>query len=350
MLELLALGQPYPREFHGDGPRVAFHPYGLEILFALAEPDAYEIGSFKSGRETKIGFAKWDRLGVLLVDFGEGFSFDVPFDAGIERPENVPALDITNDLARVPFTFIGVDPANGNRIFGMRYITASPRVSRLLVKTVNAQLAVPVDPRTYASRVAELYARFPTSKCLVKIALAYDKAGSDQAVHATPPDAANIDDNPPLARNAASPVKSFEHITLLTGHSRTSLPSEVGEAMEILLPWLDHAIKANSTPVPMIAFDGYFAVVTDAGDRLYVSVLRDSTPLILFGVSTHESAGPMWDEMTKRFPVMPDIKPPTGAMCAVALEPALAFSDAGMWLGDFERCVAWAWLTMRGFA
>jgi hypothetical protein len=192
MFEKLAIGAPYPREFHGDGPRVVFHPSGLEILFAMSEPNDYEIGSFKTARETKIGFAKWDRLGVLLVDFGEGLSVEVPFDAGIEKPENVPALDITSDFSRVPLTFIGVDPANGNKIFGMRYITASPRVSRLLVKIIKAQLAVPVDPRTYTSRVAELYARFPTTKSLEKIALAYDKAGSDQAVHAAPPDAAKV--------------------------------------------------------------------------------------------------------------------------------------------------------------
>jgi hypothetical protein len=178
-LVIAGLGQRYPLEFHGDGPRVVFHPSGLEILFAMSKPNEYEIGSFKAARETKIGFAKWDRLGILLIDFGEGFSVEVPFDAGIEKPDDVPCLDITSDFARVSFTFIAVDPANDNKIFGMRYITASPRVSRLLVKVVKAQLSAPVDTRTYTSRMAELYARYPTPKSLEKIALAYDKAGID---------------------------------------------------------------------------------------------------------------------------------------------------------------------------
>lgn len=45
---------------------------------------------------------------------------------------------------------------------------------------------------------------------------------------------------------------------------------------------------------------------------------------------------------------VPAPQEPEAPWCAVLLHKTLPLGgDATLWLGDFERCVAWAWIEMR---
>ena len=111
-IECLAIGSQFPLELPGEGPLLRFRPSGVDILYAMPNPSAFERRAFKSGHAMKLGIAKSDRLGALILDFGEGFSAEVPFDAGIEKPENIPDFSGATGFSRLPVVLVGIDTAD----------------------------------------------------------------------------------------------------------------------------------------------------------------------------------------------------------------------------------------------
>lgn len=162
---------------------------------------------------------------------------------------------------------------------------------------------------------------------------------------------------------AASPY--IAHVTLSTGHLRRSPRSEVDDdTIAILVPWLASARAAGSipTPLPGEAFAGFTAKVLVEQGSLVCTVYgpagrfphlagmpeaQDGVPLVTFGVaqrSRHSKA--LWAALVAVSDVPPRCAMPDSPWCGVVLHPTLpAFQDAAEWLGDFERCVAWAWIS-----
>lgn len=70
-------------------------------------------------------------------------------------------------------------------------------------------------------------------------------------------------------------------------------------------------------------------------------------PLATLGVAQRSRHGErLWAMMIDNFGAAPGLTRPAEPWCAVALHPALAMHiDAAHWLGDLERCIAWAWIT-----
>jgi hypothetical protein len=69
----------------------------------------------------------------------------------------------------------------------------------------------------------------------------------------------------------------------------------------------------------------------------------DGTRLVRIGVADKSRcAQPLWE----RLGGAPDARP-AEPWCAASIDPRGASADraAYRWLGDFERCLAWAWLT-----
>ena len=147
--------------------------------------------------------------------------------------------------------------------------------------------------------------------------------------------------------------KFINHITLNTGHTRSSPRDEVSnEIIKTLAPWLLSAIKSGEKePLPVPDLAHYSArAIKDVG--LVVSVfgnlLKEPTvPIITFGIAARSrEATDLWAYLNANFGVKEKIKIPSTPWCAVHLHHSAAlFPDALAWLGDFERCVAWAWLS-----
>lgn len=72
-----------------------------------------------------------------------------------------------------------------------------------------------------------------------------------------------------------------------------------------------------------------------------------TTPLVTVGVAQRSRHGqPLWESLVNAFGCADETEKPAEPWCAVALHPGLsAYPDASDWLGDFERCIAWAWIT-----
>lgn len=69
-------------------------------------------------------------------------------------------------------------------------------------------------------------------------------------------------------------------------------------------------------------------------------------PLVQIGVAPDSLAGAdLWRTWLGRDR---DDRTPSAPWCCARLMPALAlYRAAAHWLGDFERCVAWAWISDR---
>ncbi len=150
------------------------------------------------------------------------------------------------------------------------------------------------------------------------------------------------------------------HITLNTGHTTLIGEGDVsGETLARVGPWLSSLIACDgrmSLPTSSLSRYVAHAAVEDGALLLTVSgpVITNAgpmrglhPPLATDGIAKHSKHTHLWALMTtgdRMPPPAPNIKMPSPPWCAAVIWPsALLFVDALEWLGDFERCVAWAW-------
>lgn len=146
--------------------------------------------------------------------------------------------------------------------------------------------------------------------------------------------------------------RHIRHLTLDTGHQRDSHRHEVADhVVELLRPLLDRAVAGERVPVPGdVQPAGCTLTAARGRDRaLLVTVSGpppDHAPLVTLGVAPSSLASAeLWREWigTER-----DDRTPAPPWCVVRLYPGLALHpEAAHWLGDLERCVAWAWIEVR---
>ena len=154
----------------------------------------------------------------------------------------------------------------------------------------------------------------------------------------------------------------INHITMTTGHlARTSRGDVPPEVTALLAPWLQGLVstgKAAPLPVPGLAEYSAQALLQDGA--LVVTLYAPAgpyqpgkpnggevMPLITMGVAQRSRhAAKLWDALCAAVPSRPKMDMPATPWLAVITYPTLAAHlGAAGWLGDFERCIAWAWIT-----
>lgn len=140
----------------------------------------------------------------------------------------------------------------------------------------------------------------------------------------------------------------INHITLSTGHSRRSPRTEVGnDVIAWLRPWLDKLLGGTPLPLPEPSLDHYSASAHIEQGGLVMTIYAGAAALVTMAVAARSrQSAPLWAYMQAQHgPSGPGTPAPAAPWLAVALRPGLAqHADANEWLGDFERCVAWAWM------
>ena len=154
----------------------------------------------------------------------------------------------------------------------------------------------------------------------------------------------------------------INHITLSTGHiARTSRADVAPEVTKLLAEWLPGTINTGKPhPLPVAELSHFSAQVFVQDGALVVTVSAPvgphtqgkphtgkAMPLVTFGAAQRSRQGaPLWDMLVKAFGSKSGLKQPDTPYCAVAVHPGIAiYAGPVEWLGDFERCVAWAWIT-----
>lgn len=173
----LAVGAVSPTTFPKEGVFVHFAPSGITLYLNLMNPDEYEQRALKAAHPTKIGILNYGRTGFLMIDFGDNYMLNAPFDVGIEPPENIPDLEKVRNGGLILLLIVGVNALNG-KIFGIRGITLSGHVSKQIEKLISRQISEPVEPTLNELAIAAAYRRYPDAKSMMRDAV-MGKAGDE---------------------------------------------------------------------------------------------------------------------------------------------------------------------------
>jgi len=149
-------------------------------------------------------------------------------------------------------------------------------------------------------------------------------------------------------------TRHIHHLTITTGHSRRSWRHEIEpDVLALTRELLVRGLEAGRVDVPAETA-GHWMRVTRSGRCLLVTVMHgEDLPLVTFGVAAHSRGGAqLWRLLcegaitTAGHRLDPD-RPPQEPWCAARLEPGIGYMlGSAEWLGDFERCLAWAWLDL----
>lgn len=132
------------------------------------------------------------------------------------------------------------------------------------------------------------------------------------------------------------------HLTLNTGHVRESPRSEVGDdVIDMLRP----LVRTTGGPLPHSP--GYAAQITRAGRDAMYTISRviddEAAPLVTCGLAVDDPET-VWHALVRctggRVQAeMPSATPWLG----IVIHPVTLLAPAALsWLGDAERCIAWA--------
>lgn len=129
--------------------------------------------------------------------------------------------------------------------------------------------------------------------------------------------------------------RTLNHYTITTGHNRVSPRSEVtAEVIAALQPLLSSGEHAMPGP------PGYRVRVTIDGSALAATVRRGDSPLVTVLVCPDATALARATRATGAIPSVP-LSPP---VLLIDVHPTASGDPSLSWLGDFERCLAWAWI------
>jgi len=151
------------------------------------------------------------------------------------------------------------------------------------------------------------------------------------------------------------------HVTLTTGHVRRSPRSEVDPG---ILEWcrghLLLAIEGERAAIPGTPVQCWLTAAAEARcltASVWARTAGDDARLITIGVALHSRCGArLWEALHAHaaLPLATDAgQQPGPPWVAARLEPGLLGIDDGQvqpimsMMGDYERCLAWAWLEHR---
>ena len=138
-------------------------------------------------------------------------------------------------------------------------------------------------------------------------------------------------------------LTTLNHITITTGHNRVSPRHEVDDySLDVLKSWIDSV--PTGTPVALPGdFDGARATITIDGGALMCTIWIGDTPAVTFGcVKDAKDGQKVWDNLLT-LSGHTQTQKPAEPYCAVVLRSVFAIVN---WLGDIERCIAWAWIAL----
>ena len=141
-------------------------------------------------------------------------------------------------------------------------------------------------------------------------------------------------------------MTSLYHYTIQTSDLRMSPREEVGDdAIAALAPMLRSGVHV------MPEMTGYRVRVTVDGGALLGTVLVDhesatsGVPLVTLAVAADAASLVAVRQLYAGRDLLADAAVPA---CVVDVHPSIVVApDAMGWLGDFERCLAWAWVERR---
>jgi hypothetical protein len=154
-------------------------------------------------------------------------------------------------------------------------------------------------------------------------------------------------------------TRYIHHVTLSSGDVRRSPRDEVeDEAIASLHDFIATMIAGGCPAIPN--FPAYTMTGAGEGKCLIATVWRDDAPIVTIGVAGRSTCGAtLWRLMHDQISQMPVLATagqpcPPEPWCAARLDIGTVILQRDRpqewtatmgWLGNFERCLAWAWLS-----
>jgi len=147
----------------------------------------------------------------------------------------------------------------------------------------------------------------------------------------------------------------IRHVTVTTGHCRDSLRGEVSdEAIVTCQGLLETVMERGCCPLPPGVDPACILEGTVDGRwaRLQVVAQRTMMPILDLAIALHSRSGAvLWRRLHEEHEDLPaetdPEQPPVEPWCAAMLLPGISLHpEAAAWLGDMERCLAWALLEL----
>lgn len=145
-------------------------------------------------------------------------------------------------------------------------------------------------------------------------------------------------------------ARYIRHLTIDTGDQRDSYRDEVADSVvEMLRPLIDRAVAGERVQVPGDVDPDCTMTAARGRDRALVVTVWGppqmglDVPMVTIGVAPSSLASAaIW---LAWFGISPPTPAPPSPWCAARLLPGLTiYPQAAGWLGDLERCIAWAWI------
>lgn len=158
-----------------EGGRLVFLGGVLLFVVGLWKPSIREVNSMRDSG-LSVGVVEYERLGVLLLEYEGGLTFEPTFDVGIEKGENIPEYRFTRADERIPVSIVGYD-LESRKAFSIRYCSMSPRVSRVFAEIISRQKSARIERAENYVRVNTLYSRVSSFDEMKALAIAIDPVG-----------------------------------------------------------------------------------------------------------------------------------------------------------------------------
>jgi hypothetical protein len=153
----------------------------------------------------------------------------------------------------------------------------------------------------------------------------------------------------------------IQHLTLASGHtSRIERGDVTGETIGRIAPWLGALVESGAAaPLPLSGLADYSASASVNRGALLVTISAKADvsgpmagmaqPLVTIGVARRSADGDsLWPLLCGAHTQQGNlaaVRPPE-PWCGVVIWPTLFLHPGALeWLGDLERCIAWAWCT-----
>lgn len=329
--------------FHLDMERVALYVF-------VENPTVEEVHSYRKER-AEFGIFVFGPIIFFLARFGGLMWAEAPYS--IRRAKlhlrGLPQGYMPGK--RFGLKVMLVDSSK-NIIEGLRFTTLSPELSKALAREVVTQMRTPLPRSQYDQAISEAYAQHATADSMVEHALliSSDSVAEEAPRPAAAPSESATDTDCQAVGRWPLP-DAFEHITLTTGHARVSQRGEVEQdALDFCRDLITQSRACNSA-VPIPKFAPYLVQVSVDGHTMLATVCKPVTgmpkPVVTVGVALEAKYGvKLWRQLHDgtRMPIMTKAdSAPSRPWIAARLELGIVFArDAIPWLGDFERCLAWA--------
>lgn len=352
-----------------EGALFNFDESGPNLHLVLDSPSQAEIAAIRRG-ETRFALVPMGPALFLLTKFGDFDWLDAPYSIRMLPAKSRRLSADFRPGMRYVLTVTIVDRSFRCQ-YGSRLVTFSPHFSSVLHNLAERQLGQPYSQQEYDAAIERAYAKYPTARHMLRDAIATCKGGEESKAgqagrctesHPHDPQAAMSHGAAAAADTAADPgtlaqrvtASGIEHVTLTTGHRRISSSDEVGaNVVQELLPVFPPDGTNRVMPMPGFS-DTHILDITTSGSSLlatiYQRVGNSPAPVLTLGVGLNpEVDGTCWQLLHVGSPLPcatrgPDA--PSRPWVAARLEIGTIFSSLEfiMAAGDFERCLAWAFV------